>query len=121
VRPDGPRERLGVASGSPPLFRVTDTPRAGVYRIVPEGKDTAGTSFALTPDPRETESLAALDNAAVDDLLGFKSVHAIAGQDPNAWASSERLNREWTLWLLVVLLVMLVGETTLAWFCGRAW
>jgi hypothetical protein len=32
----------------------------------------------------------------------------------------ERLNREWTLWLLLAVLALALGESLLAYWCGRA-
>jgi len=33
----------------------------------------------------------------------------------------ERTNREWTPWLLALVLMLALAEVLLAWFCGRAW
>lgn len=125
VKPDGKRERLGVpqlAQGRP-LVRTSETSMAGVYRMTPDREiiGEGAAVFAVTPDPRETEDLTALTNAELDDLLGFKAIHVTAGQNAGEWATDERLNREWTMWVLIVLMILVVSETVLAWVCGRAW
>jgi hypothetical protein len=129
VRPDGSRVRLGYAESvaGRPLLTAGDTARAGVYRVVPaDGRpaaegDAEGVPFAVTPDPREGENLEVFTAAQVDELLGFRAVHLSAGDDGAVFSGAERLNREWTEWLLVALLVLVLGESVLAWLCGRAW
>jgi hypothetical protein len=128
VHPDGPRTRLGKPQGGGADDRLTvtatDTPRAGVYQIVPDGEAPGkdkGPRFAVAADVRETESLDALSDAEIDDALGFRPVHLKAGEDAGAFAGNERDRREWTVWALVLLFLLTLGETAWAWVCGRAW
>ncbi len=133
VRPDGEHDRLGYAESvaGRPLVTAADTPRAGVYRIVradrkmEAGAETdsepEGVPFAVTADVRDSEQLEPLSAEEIDKQLGFKPAHLTAGDEGGTFGSAERLKNEWTLWLLAGLFVLVLGETALAWFCGRAW
>ncbi len=137
VRPDGVYVRLGYPEtvAGRPLVTADDTPRAGVYRIVPAdrtprpGEDTIdsradepdGVPFAVTPDVRDSEQMGPMSVEDIDKQLGFRPIHLTAGDDGGAFGSGERLKNEWTMWLLATLFVLVLGETVLAWFCGRAW
>ena len=59
--------------------------------------------------------------ADLDGQLGFKAVHWTAGDESGLFGSGERMKDEWTMWLLAGLFVLVLAETVLAWFCGRAW
>jgi hypothetical protein len=119
-----------------------DTARAGVYRIVPADADSTpepsvpqaegveesrqeprlvGVPFAVVPDLRESEDLSSFTDAQIDERLDFQPVHLLAGDDPAVFSGGERLNREWTVWLLAVLLAFTFVELLWAWVCGRAW
>jgi hypothetical protein len=118
------------------VVTFTDTSRAGVYQIRPVGGEPAGGArvtdlaptagrlvgglFAVAPDLRETENLESLSDQQIDEQLGFQAIHWTAGQGGGA-LSSERFTREWTMWLLAGVLGLVLFETALAWFCGRAW
>jgi hypothetical protein len=116
-----------------PLVTAEDTPLAGVYRIVrvernaqpgEEGKaddEPEGVPFAVTADVRDSEELTPLSAEQIDEQVGFKPVHRTAGDEAGALGSGERLRSEWTPWLLAGLFVLVLAETVLAWFCGRAW
>ena len=117
-------------------FMVTalNTGRAGLYRIAPKsGPNTppapdrpdetlalAGI-FAVSPDIRETENLSTLSDEQIDKRLDFNVHHLIAGDDPGAFSGAERLKREWTLWLLLAVMILALFEMGLAWYCGRGW
>jgi hypothetical protein len=137
--PDGQRVRLGppeMIQGRP-VVTAAETPRAGIYHLVyadapeapaqeaeqaaPKETDRAGVPFAVVPDPRETESLECLSDAQIDERLGFKPVHLTAGEETGALAGKERQSHEWTLWVLAAVLATCLGETALAWLCGRPW
>jgi hypothetical protein len=134
VHPSGKAVRLGQAQNKGKRLVVTadDLPRAGVYRLVahqpragdeaesPGAKDS-GIPIAAGPDLRETADLTSLSDAEIDARLGFVPVHLIADSGAEAMSAADRLNREWTGWLLVGVLVILVCEALLAWICGRAW
>jgi hypothetical protein len=77
--------------------------------------------FAVAPDLRESASLETLTAAELNERLGFTPVHMNSDGRVNVVTATERTNREWTLWLLVAVLVLVLGESVLAWFCGRAW
>ncbi len=139
IQPDGTPARLGFPETveGRPLLRAADTRRAGVYHIArtdraPLGDEPAspptavggtspGTPFAVVPDLRESEDLASLQPKELDEMLGFQAVHLKAGDDGGVFSAAERLKREWTVWLLLGLLALVIGEAVLAWVCGRAW
>jgi hypothetical protein len=137
VRPDGEHVRLGYPEtvAGRPLVTAEDTPLAGVYRIMRADHKLSGESaeesknegepegvpFAVTADVRDSEELTPLTAEQIDEQLGFKPVHRAAGDDAGALGSGERLRSEWTPWLLAGLFVLVLAETVLAWFCGRAW
>ena len=141
IRPDGNRVRLGTPEmvEGRPVATVVETYRAGVYRIayadgaaVRKGQrqapshgvdspDADGVPFAVVPDLRESENLETLTDRQIDQRLGFKPIHLDAGGDTGASAGTERLSREWTLWVLAAVLGVALVETGLAWLCGRAW
>jgi uncharacterized membrane protein len=131
LQPDGRRVRLGLPTTEKgrPVLSVSDTARAGIYRIVPadesseaaKDKTVPGVPFAVTCDTKETENLDALTNAELDRKLGIPVIHLTAGDDASAFSGGERLKREWTMWLLAAVLAFVLVETVLAWICGRAW
>ncbi len=141
ILPDGTPTRLGFPETveGRPLLIANDTQRAGVYHVArtdraPLGDEPPGlsrrdgpageylgTPFAVVPDLRESEDLASLQPKELDEMLGFQAVHLLAGDDGGVFSAAERLKREWTVWLLVLLLVLVIGEAVLAWYCGRAW
>lgn len=101
---------------------TTDTADAGVYHIVPVGKgDESGPVFTVNPDLRESTSLAAGRDQDVETWLGYAPPIVQAGTSTEAAVSELRTKSEWTEWVLVVLLVILVAEAGWAWVCGRAW
>ncbi len=136
--PDGKVVRLGQPEKKGKRLEVTadDLPRAGVYRLaahlphigddetqspgVPGVKDR-GIPIAASPDLGETADLSTLKDAEIDGQLGFTPLHLIADTGADALSVADRLNREWTGWLLVSVLVLLACEALLAWICGRAW
>jgi hypothetical protein len=126
VRPDGSRVRLGHPRSVQGRLLLTsnDTDQAGVYRIVPAGASRAqeeGVPFAVTPDLRESAELETLTPEQIEERLGFRVVHLTAGDEGSGFGGAERLRREWTVWLLGGLLMLVLTEAVLAWFCGRAW
>jgi Aerotolerance regulator N-terminal/von Willebrand factor type A domain len=125
AKPDGNRVYLGepksVGNG-PPQITAYETSKAGVYRILAENQSEAeGTRFVLNPDLRESESLDALADDQIDAQLGYKPVHLSTGFDGSEFTGSERSRREWTIWVLVALLLFGFGELIWAWVCGRSW
>jgi hypothetical protein len=139
VRPNGEHLRLGhpeTVAGRP-LVTAEDTARAGVYRIersdrnlpvlvddavdAKTSEEPEGVPFAVTADVRDSEQLQPLSAADIDGQLGFTPVHLTAGDDSGLFGSAERTKSEWTMWLLAALFVLVLGETVLAWYCGRAW
>jgi hypothetical protein len=133
IRPDHKRVRLGIPEvfEGRPLVTDPETPTAGVYYLLPADSsaekgepadgEAAGVPFAVVPDLRESEDLAALSDEQVNERLDFKPVHLLAGDEPGVFSGGERLNREWTIWLLAGLLALTFVETLWAWVCGRAW
>lgn len=124
VHPNGARPiGFPVLSSGRNLVTATDTQRAGLYRIVPRGRVPGDNDplYAVGPDLRETDDLTTLKAAEIDKLIGFSAIHLTAGDDGGVFSGAERLKREWTFWLLALLLVLVLCEMALAWYCGRAW
>lgn len=120
ITPTSRRVKLGKPSGEPPTLTVSETPNAGVYRILAEGEDSKdAVQFAVVPDLRETDDLTTLANPEIERLIGFRPVFLDAGVPDNL--GTERAKREWTVWLLLLLFFIAVGESIWAWFCGKAW
>ncbi len=124
--PSGRRTRLGapVLVEGRPLVTSPDLPRAGFYRVVPAGAGTESSAkeaplFAAVPDLRESEDLESLAEAQIDERLGVRVAHKLAGDDLSAFSGTERLRREWTLWLLLAVLALVGVETILAWLASR--
>ncbi|MFN3486521.1 MAG: hypothetical protein ACK44W_13720, partial [Planctomycetota bacterium] len=99
--------------------------RAGFYRIAPARPADAAPEkegvpvFAAAPDLRESEDLESLSAAQIDERLGARIAHRVAGEDLSAFAGTERLRREWTLWLLSAVVALVGVETVLAWLASR--
>lgn len=139
VRPDGAHVRLGYPEtvAGRPLVVAEDTARAGVYRIVAADRtgqkaedegdnlrsndEPDGVPFAVSPDVRDSEQLQPSSVGEIDNQLGFKATHWKATDESGLFGDGERMKDEWTMWLLATLFVLVLGETVLAWFCGRAW
>jgi hypothetical protein len=125
AKPDGNRVYLGEPKSEDtgaPTITAYDTGEAGVYRILAENQlETEGQRFALNPDLRESESLDAFADEQIDAQLGYKPVHLNTGFDGSEFTGTERTRREWTIWVLVALLLFGFGELIWAWVCGRSW
>ncbi len=126
IRPDQTRVKLGKATGGENgeklSVNATDTAQAGLYRFALEGDDLpSGPVFTVAPDLRETENLDALTDPEAEEILGFKLVLMLAGPDTSRELTTERSRREWTVWVLVLLFCVAVGEAFGAWFCGKSW
>jgi hypothetical protein len=144
IQPDGQEVRLGVPEKIKGRMVVTanELPQVGIYRMrssapprpeegegmpgekqnsseKPETKNP-GSPLAVIPDLRESEDLESFSDQQIDDRLGFAPRHLIAGTQTQE-TGADRLNREWTPLLLVLLLLLTLGESFLAWWCGRAW
>jgi hypothetical protein len=141
-QPDGKKRRLGLPTvqGDRPLLVLDDLNVAGVYRLVavnpaPEeqdivndpvlveemrqGKAKLGRPLAVTPDTSESADLESMTDDQLDTLLGFPVVHTTPGVDAAGRTEVGRSQLEWTVWLLLAVLVVLAAEGLLAWFCGR--
>jgi hypothetical protein len=126
-----PPEKIGKRV----VVSADNLPHAGVYYMTAttrgsESIETSvsaaelvktGTPIAVTPDLRETEDLSTLTAADINQKLGFEPIHITAGGDAAISTGAERLNREWTVWVLLAVLFLVLGEVVLAWWCGRAW
>lgn len=126
IKPSHEEVRLGKPQESPETKKLqlasSDTSEVGEYRIVPErDKDAPGVRFVVTADPREAENLDAMDDAAIDSLLGFQPVHLATGIDGSSFTGTERTKNELTTYFLMALLFLAIGEMVWAWFCGRSW
>lgn len=104
------------------LVTTPSLPRAGVYRIVAATAPRATAEpFAIVPDPRETENLATFTDAEIDARLGFTPIHLAATDRLSDAIAATRQHQDWTVWLLLIVMATALGETALAWWCGRAW
>jgi len=104
----------------------TETFHAGVYRLVPQGLSAetpaeVTATFAVNPDLRESTSLVMTNADELRQWLGFSPTIIPAGADTATAVTQLRIRGEWTEYLLVGLLLLLVVESTWAWLCGRAW
>jgi hypothetical protein len=133
VHPDGERMRLGLPEkhGNREVVTTRDLPRAGVYHLTtalaPQetgapgiGEPDKGVPLAVVPDLRESDDLTTLTDEQLDERLGFAPIHVTAGGEETAGGVGSRLHREWTLWVLMLVLLLAAGEMVLAWWCGRA-
>ncbi len=122
---DNRRVRLDRPDASPGeklTITATDTADPGIYRIVPEGKpDSSGPTFAVNADLRESANLEVALNADMTKILGYEPIVIQAGAGTEAAINQTRVRREWTEWVLLLLLFALVAESLWAWICGRAW
>jgi hypothetical protein len=135
LHPDGRNERLGFPElmQGRSVVSVNNLPVAGIYRMTSSsaqqplatkqagsGTEETATPLAVVPDLRESEDLESLSDEQLDERLGFQPIHLTAGQQGGS-IGVERINREWTLWILALVLGLALFESVLAWWCGRAW
>jgi hypothetical protein len=138
LHPGGHLERLGLPEtvGERPVVTASDLSRAGIYYLLSmpaarpgqkaetpdsvEAKEK-GSPLAVVPDLRESEDLESLTDAQIDERLGFRPIHVTAGDATATFSEIERLNHEWTLWILTAVLLLVLCESVLALWCGRAW
>jgi hypothetical protein len=100
----------------------SNLPKAGVYYLTTrEREGTDAKPFAVVPDARETIDLGTLDDAQIDSQIGFTPQHLTATENEELTFGAARTSREWTTWLLWVVLALACGESLLAWKCGRPW
>jgi Aerotolerance regulator N-terminal/von Willebrand factor type A domain len=115
-------EASEARDGQKAAVTATDTARAGLYHIVPLGKaDDAGPLFAVNPDLRESADLTVATDTDVENWLGFRPPIIPAGAGTESAVSQLRTRTEWTVYVLLALLILLVVEGVWAWSCGRAW
>ena len=132
------RPRLGRPrdEDGKPLLVTGVLERAGVYYLTPSEREhddqtvkpgargrgkLAHVPFAVVPDPREAANLETHTDTELDQVLGFKARHVSAGDATGGSVRMDVGGQEWTLWLLALVLLLTVGESVLAWVCGRAW
>lgn len=125
IKPDGSRVRLGVAQtagpGSPLMVTTKDTAKAGIYVIVPEGQPEAnGAAFAVNPDLRESQNLDTASDTDLENYLKFKPTVVTAGVGTHSAVNQQRIAREYTEYVLLVLFLLVLFESVWAWFCGKA-
>ena len=81
---------------------------------------TQAPRFAVVPDLREADNLDASSDADLEQFLGFRPVFLQAGTGAEQMIATERSQREWTIWALLIVFGLAVGESFWAWTCGRA-
>lgn len=119
--------RLGRPERSGNRFALpsTELRRAGVYRLLASssliGKNTVGEPIAVTPDPTESEDLTPLTDPEIDRALGVQLIHLQAGAPQTAAHAAELREDEAKIWPLFLVMVLIVMEVALAWWCGRSW
>jgi hypothetical protein len=136
---EGEQVPLGRAQKEPqglPVVTASGLHRAGVYylKVVQPaqsgrpgeparpaaGKEPPLVPFAVVPDLRESANLETLTEAQLNELLGFRPVHVLrSGATVNTAEVIDRTNY-WTVWLLLAVLALAMGECFLAWQCDRA-
>jgi hypothetical protein len=128
VTPQNTSVRLGSPelSEGRPLLRSEGITRAGVYQLRPRSLDERGVGdralpLAVTPDLRDVDDLSSLTDSELDERLGFHVWHLSAGGDVTGIVSGARQQREWTIWLLLSVILLALLETAFAWWCGRGW
>jgi len=132
INPEGKEERLGIPEKmqNREIVTATNLPLAGIYKMASSplrassektepNKDAE--PLAVVPDLLESDNLDSLMPEAIDKRLTFQPRHVTAGDDPSTFFGDERFNREWTMWLLVAVLALVLGESALAWWCGKSW
>jgi hypothetical protein len=121
---DGKKVPLGSAvdAGGRKLVTASGLARAGVYRLTTRENDAEDSRpFAVTADVRESLDLDSLSEAEIDAQVGFTPLHVAVKEGETPEFAAARTNREWTVYLLWLVLGLAVSESLLAWFCGRAW
>ncbi|MCS6865756.1 MAG: BatA domain-containing protein [Gemmataceae bacterium] len=125
-----PRLQLGPGQwdGERLVVRSADALVAGEYAIVPGGAaaptglmSETGVVFAVNPDLRETDNLSLASDSELEQLLGWRPAIIPAGAGTESAVRERRTQGEWTEYVLLFLLMLLVAEAAWAWFCGRAW
>ena len=115
-------EAAAPAPGEKLTVTTADTADPGVYHIVREGQpDAKGPVFAVNADLREVVNLDVATAADLEKLLGFEPSVIQAGAGTEAAVAQQRVRREWTELLLLLVIAALVGESVWAWACGKAW
>lgn len=108
--------------GDRPTVTVPETFDPGVYRLVMDGQaDDRGAVFAVGPDLRESANLDSATDADIAKGLGYEPAVVMAGAGTEGAVNQQRVRREWTEWVLLAVLGVLVAESAWAWVCGRAW
>ncbi len=128
VAPGNEQIRLGqpVVKDKRQVLSLPKMPRGGVYRLLPRTTtlDLAADGsvpIAVIPDLRESVDFDTLTDDQIDARLGFAPVHMTAGGDVPGSNGFDRFQKEWTLWILLLVLFLTVGESCLAWLWGRSW
>jgi hypothetical protein len=114
VKKDGGQNRAVVTVGG--------LSKAGVYYLTTRENEAGDRiPFAIAPDLRESANLEAMSESDINKQLGFTPTHLTVKDNEELDFAGERTNREWTIWLLVLVLLLALAEVALAWLCGRAW
>jgi len=119
-----PRVKLGEAKADANqrlAVTTSDTLVAGEYTIMPLNAAEASVTYVFNPDLRESVNLDMIGDNELEQMLGFRPAIIPAGAGTESAVRESRTRSEWTEWVLLVLLLLLVGEATWAWLCGKAW
>ncbi len=114
------QERLAVLRKAAELIsergathlRSAPLERPGLYRVLQGGQ--LRSTFAVNPDPRESDLQAMPDEALVRGFPGGRAQVMHAGADLARRVREARYGRELWSWFIVLALLLLVAETILA-------
>ncbi|MFM9118128.1 MAG: hypothetical protein ACKOU6_18420, partial [Planctomycetota bacterium] len=112
---DGRRIRVALVDRATGRALMEDTATPGVYQAFGATKDKALAKLAVNVDTRESD-LARIDRSSLPDCFVEPTVVDDTAVQSAEGSAPQRLFRE-CLWLLVGLLL---SESTLAWWFGRA-
>ncbi len=107
------------ADGEPAMLVVEDTRLAGHYELrwTPPGQDERRAVVAVNPDPRESD-LTPLAEGRLESLLAGLEVQRVAAAGPGQTVAQAEGAQLWKT-LIVGVLLLLLGESLLAWWVDR--
>lgn len=123
-------EKLGkpTIQNDLPLLAIINASRAGVYYINKENSPSNfeterlqnSLPFVIQPDVTELADLSTLSSKQLEERLGVATRFATAGDNILSEWKEGTTGKEWTTSVLWFILLCIVVELVMAWFCGRA-
>jgi hypothetical protein len=113
-------------TAAPAPLTWSQTFHSGVYRLVPQDSSVAAAMdhealFVVNPPTREGAVLTTASPQQIAEWLGYSPVIVPAGADTAAAIHQQRHRSEWTEYVLLIVLAVIVLESAWAWWCGQAW